>query len=504
MGSTFMGLETARRSLSTHQWALQATGNNVANASNPGYSRQRLTLGMTEQLSVNFGGTKAGQFGTGVRGETLARIRDLMIDQQYRDESVKNAFYATKEAAFGRMEDIVNEPSENGLAHALDKFWSSLQDLAVNPDDTGARSVVRQRALTLTQTFNYMSSSLSKVQEDLKAEAGVVTKKINDLLTKIGDVNRQIGDAEPLGVLPNELYDERDRYMDELSQYIEFERVPVDYTNGETRGNSQRVAEGRIDIQISVPGTPTPTKITLVDGLTGGVGKINDMEITDAAAGTTTLVFDDLPNGKLKALVDMYGSATGTETHDGAFTKMLKDLDVMAKEFTTAFNDLHKTFYDGNVQDNPRQTGIDFFIVGDAKTVTVNPTILSNLNLIAISKDQNIGDGSGALDLANLKNAQITFTGGSSTATTSIGKYYQNVIGNMAVEASQNGNLAKSTFALLSSSDQRRQSVSAVSLDEEMTMMIQYQHAYNAAARNITAVDEMLDKIINGMGVVGR
>ncbi|WP_214758372.1 MULTISPECIES: flagellar hook-associated protein FlgK [unclassified Exiguobacterium] len=504
MGSTFMGLETARRSLSTHQWALQATGNNVANASNPGYSRQRLTLGMTEQLSVNFGGTKAGQFGTGVRGETLARIRDLMIDQQYRDESVKNAFYATKEAAFGRMEDIINEPSENGLAKSLDLFWASLQDLSVNPDDTGARSVVRQRALTLTQTFNYMSSSLSKVQEDLKAEAGVVTKKINDLLTKIGDVNRQIGDAEPLGVLPNELYDERDRYMDELSQYIEFERVPVDYTNGETRGNSQRVAEGRIDIQISVPGTPTPTKITLVDGLTGGVGKINDMEITDAAAGTTTLVFDDLPNGKLKALVDMYGSATGTETHDGAFTKMLKDLDVMAKEFTTAFNDLHKTFYDGNVQDNPRQKGIDFFIVGDAKTVTVNPTILSNLNLIAISKDQNIGDGSGALDLANLKNAQITFTGGSSTATTSIGKYYQNVIGNMAVEASQNGNLAKSTFALLSSSDQRRQSVSAVSLDEEMTMMIQYQHAYNAAARNITAVDEMLDKIINGMGVVGR
>ncbi|WP_214741728.1 MULTISPECIES: flagellar hook-associated protein FlgK [unclassified Exiguobacterium] len=500
MGSTFMGLETARRSLSTHQWALQATGNNVANASNPGYSRQRLTLGMTEQLSVNFGGTKAGQFGTGVRGETLARIRDLMIDQQYRDESVKNAFYATKEAAFGRMEDIINEPSENGLAKSLDLFWASLQDLSVNPDDTGARSVVRQRALTLTQTFNYLSSSLSKVQDDLKTEAGVVTKKINDLLTKIGDVNRQIGDAEPLGVLPNELYDERDRYMDELSQYVEFERVPVDYLNGETRGNSQRVAEGRIDIRLTIGGT----EVTLVDGLTGGVGKIEDMSLTNAAGGTSTLTFTDLPNGKWKALVDMYGSSTGTEAHDGAFTKMLKDLDAMSQEFTTAFNDLHKTFYDGNVQDNPRQTGIDFFIVGDAKTVTVNPVILSNLNLIAISKDQNIGDGSGALELANLKHAQITFTGASTTATTSIGKFYQNVIGNMAVEASQNANLAKSTFALLSSSDQRRQSVSAVSLDEEMTMMIQYQHAYNAAARNITAVDEMLDKIINGMGVVGR
>ena len=410
-----------------------------------------------------------------------------MIDQQYRDESVKNAFYATKEAAFGRMEDIINEPSENGLAKSLDLFWASLQDLSVNPDDTGARSVVRQRALTLTQTFNYMSSSLSKVQEDLKAEAGVVTKKINDLLTKIGDVNRQIGDAEPLGVLPNELYDERDRYMDELSQYIEFERVPV---------------------RISLPGTPSATVVTLVDGKTGGVGAISETGYRDASKLTTdpfvSMPLKDMPNGKLRALVEMYGSTSGAEAHKGEFEQMLLDLDAMAKEFTTAFNDLHKTFYDGNVQDNPRQTGIDFFMVDDAKTVTVNPTILENLNLIAISKDKNIGDGSGALELANLKNAQIAFSGGSSSVTTSIGKYYQNVIGNMAVKASQNGNLAKSTFALLSSSDQRRQSVSAVSLDEEMTMMIQYQHAYNAAARNITAVDEMLDKIINGMGVVGR
>ncbi|MCT4786505.1 flagellar hook-associated protein FlgK [Exiguobacterium aestuarii] len=500
MGSTFMGLETARRSLTTHQWALQATGNNVANASNPGYSRQRLTLGMTEQLSVNFGGTKAGQFGTGVRGETLARIRDLMIDQQYRDESVKNAFYATKEAAFGRMEDIINEPSENGLAKSLDLFWASLQDLSVNPDDTGARSVVRQRAMTLAETFNYMSSSLTKVQDDLKAEAGVVSKKINDLLTKINNVNRQIGDAEPLGVLPNELYDERDRYMDELSQYIEFERVPVDYVNGETRGNSQRVAEGRVDIRVVVGGK----EVKLVDGLTGGVGKMDDMTMTNAAGGTSKLTFNDLPNGKLKALVDMYGSSTGAEAHDGAFTKMLKDLDVMAQEFSTEFNALHNTFYDGNVNDNPRKKGADFFVVGDAKTLKVNSVIIDNLNLIAISKDQNIGDGSGALELANLKNKLLTFTDGSSTATTSIGRYYQNVIGNMAVEASQNANLAKSTFALMSSSDQRRQSVSAVSLDEEMTMMIQYQHAYNAAARNITTVDEMLDKIINGMGVVGR
>ncbi|UTT43770.1 flagellar hook-associated protein FlgK [Exiguobacterium aurantiacum] len=500
MGSTFMGLETARRSLTTHQWALQATGNNVANASNPGYSRQRLSLGMTEQLSVNFGGTKAGQFGTGVRGETLARIRDLMIDQQYRDEKVKNSFYATKEAAFGRMEDIINEPSENGLAKALDLFWGSLQDLSVNPDDTGARSVVRQRAMTLTETFNYMSSSLTKVQDDLKSEADVVIKKVNDLLKKISEVNRQIGDAEPIGVLPNELYDERDRYMDELAQYIEFDRKPIDYLNGEKRGNSQLMAEGRIDIVVNIGTKEAPNNVKLVDAIGGGVGKFDGLELTNAAGTVTMLTHADIPNGKLKALVEMYGE-NESEGVDGAFTVMLKDLDAMALQFATAFNTAHS----GNI-DGAGVAGTNQFFknMTSAADIAVGDAIMKNLDLIAASKDGNIGDGSGALALADLKNQVLSFTDGSVTTNASIGKYYQNIIGNMAVSASQSGSLAKSTFALMASSDQRRQSVSAVSLDEEMTMMIQYQHAYNAAARNITAVDEMLDKIINGMGVVGR
>ncbi|WP_201738336.1 flagellar hook-associated protein FlgK [Exiguobacterium sp. SH3S1] len=501
MGSTFMGLETARRSLTTHQWALQATGNNVANASNPGYSRQRLTIGMTEQLSVNFGGTKAGQFGTGVRGETLARIRDLMVDQQYRDETVKNSFYATKEAAFGRMEDIINEPSENGLAKSLDLFWGSLQDLSVNPDDTGARSVVRQRAMTLAETFNYMSSSLTKVQDDLKSEADVVIKKVNDLLTKISDVNRQIGDAEPLGALPNELYDARDRYMDELAQYVEFERKPVDYLNGETRGNSQRMAEGRIDIVINLGTEKDPNKVSLVDTASGKVGVFNGLDLKPATGPDVKLTHETLPNGKWKALVEMYGDATPEGGGvSGKFAKMLTDLDEMANKFASAFNTAHSMNKDASGDPGTA----DFFEqTASAATIKVSDAIMNNLDLIAASQDGNIGDGSGALALANLKSATLDFDG-SVTTETSIGKYYQNVIGNMAVSASQSGSLAKSTFALMASSDQRRQSVSAVSLDEEMTMMIQYQHAYNAAARNITAVDEMLDKIINGMGVVGR
>ena len=174
MPSTFMGLETGRRALTTNQWALQSTGNNIANAGTAGFSRQRLIMATTEQLSMSIGTGKMGQIGTGVKGELLERVRDVMLDKQYRDEATKTSYYGTKEAAFSRMEDIINEPSDTGLSKAFDGFWESLQTLSTNPQDSGARSVVRQKAETLTQTFNYMAKALNQVQGDLKSEIDLI------------------------------------------------------------------------------------------------------------------------------------------------------------------------------------------------------------------------------------------------------------------------------------------------------------------------------------------
>uniref|UniRef100_UPI0025FEABF7 flagellar hook-associated protein FlgK n=1 Tax=uncultured Exiguobacterium sp. TaxID=202669 RepID=UPI0025FEABF7 len=227
MGSTFMGLETGRRALTTNQWALQSTGNNIANAGTEGFSRQRLVMGTTEQLSISLGSGRNGQVGTGVRGEMIERIRDIMLDKQYRDEVTKVSYYGTKEAAFGRMEDIINEPSDTGLAKAFDGFWESLQTLSTNPQDSGARSVVRQKAETLAQTFNYMSKAINQVKSDLKSEIEVSTKKVNDLLQKIHNINTEIHVVEPLGTLPNALYYESDRYFDEIAQDVDFEKVTV-------------------------------------------------------------------------------------------------------------------------------------------------------------------------------------------------------------------------------------------------------------------------------------
>ncbi|NTY10503.1 flagellar hook-associated protein FlgK [Exiguobacterium sp. JMULE1] len=516
MGSTFMGLETGRRALTTSQWALQATGNNVSNAGTAGFSRQRLVQATTEQLSVSLGGGKNVQFGTGVRGELVERLRDVMVDKQYRDESTKYAYYSTKAAAFGRMEDIINEPSETGLAKTLDSFWASLQGLSKNPQDSGARSVVRQQADTVSKTFNYLATSLTKVQGDLKNELDVSTKKVNDLLQKIYNVNTQIHEIEPIGVLPNDLYDERDRYFDELSTYVDFKKVPIDATaiTSGGMGNASKIAEGRMDVEIIVPGGSSlhavDMTITQARSLT-----FTENPTTKAITGynTTTgpVLFtasNSFSNGKLWALLQMHGyQRDGETTLTGEYPKMLDNLDKMAAAFAKEFNDAHsKNFIkskdaSGTVS-NTYGTN-EFFVASDggtvkAGTISVGDTIWKDLSNIMSSRDGNIGDGSGALILANIKTKSL------SDLSAPIGSFYQSIIGDMGVATSQTIDLGKNASVLMENADQRRMSVSAVSLDEEMTMMIQYQHAYNAAARNITTVDEMLDKIINGMGLVGR
>jgi len=177
-------------------------------------------------------------------------------------------------------------------------------------------------------------------------------------------------------------------------------------------------------------------------------------------------------------------------------------LDEMAKTFADAFNIAHAK---NSKKDDTNGTNAFFTSTSveiTAATISVGSDIKASLDNIATSTDGNIGDSQGALNLAKMKTASIMFV--KSNTTTTIGSFYQNVIGDMAVSTDQVGRLGKSAAVLMESADQRRMSMSAVSIDEEMTMMIQYQHAYNAAARNITTVDEMLDKIINGMGLVGR
>ncbi|WP_416147312.1 flagellar hook-associated protein FlgK [Salipaludibacillus sp. HK11] len=632
MLSTFHGLETSRRALSTHQAALHTTGHNIANANTPGYSRQRVNFTQTEAFpnpGFNQPGIP-GQLGTGVKAGEIQRVREAFLDMQFRAEHNKSAYWDARRTSLEKIEDIMNEPTEDGLANTMDRFWQSLQDLAANPEDSGTRSVVRERGIAIAETFNYSYNSLEAIQRDHKEQIGVQEKQINSLLTQIDNLNKQIASVEPHGMLPNDLYDQRDMLVDELSQFvnIKVERVA-------SGGAAKEMADGKYTISL-MDDRGRDTGIKLIDGATLRKNTIevnfsDDNEAVNSITFTNGALVDpdnEIYNtvmtgdgaqvsineffnssGALSSVIEAYGYDTGSfnatgefESGDieGLYPDMMANLDVMASTFADEFNRIHSSGWSLSEIESGEKVGFDFFDYSGedstAQNLRISDEIKSSrnniaasgsadnifvrmsgdgdevdgpmvsgifegdgydeisvrydnvseqweystdggttyiefddttttsidgltINVLGVTEDDTVwsladlengerppgdayaGDGSNALALANVKDTNLNF---GEDSTTNIQSFYQGVIGQMAVDTNEAGRLARNTATLRDSVHQNRQSISSVSLDEEMSNMIQFQHAYNAAARNLTAVDEMLDVIINRMGLVGR
>lgn len=537
MSSTFMGLETARRGMMAQQSALYTTGQNVSNASTPGYSRQRVNFVQTEAYpSIGMNREQIpGQMGTGVKAGSIQRVREGFLDAQYRGENNKLGYWQSRADSLGKMESVMNEPSDSGLANTMDQFWQSLQDLQVDPTNSGARSVVRQRGEAVADTFNYLSNSLTSIQKDQKSQINVTAKEANSVIYQLSKVNEQIGGVEPHGYLPNDLYDERDRLIDQLSSLV---NIKVDYVK--TGGNSDPQAEGQAVIKlVDDNGSELGTLLNNssykelkinYDGIGNTVKtiKLGDPGETDETKDTSIDFSQMNSSGKLKALIESYGYEKKDDTDPtktvaaGTYTDMLAELDRLAFTFATEFNKVHAAGFSPNeikgAQETPPKAAEDIpFFAVKANTDSTDPTgFASRIQLAQPIKDSldniataggtdpakaTLGDASNVTALANVINTQYNYQ---SDEKSDFRNYYQNVIGAMGVTSQEATRLTQNSTSLQQAVDEKRQSVSSVSLDEEMTNMIQFQHAYNASARMITMQDEMLDKIINGMGTGGR
>lgn len=539
MRSTFMGLEASKRGLFTQQSALYTTGHNISNANTLGYSRQRVNMQATPGFPTAGLNSPAypGHLGTGVEAGSIQRIRDGFIDNQYRQETNKLGYWESRSQSITQIEDVLNEPSEYGLAKSLDGFWNSLQDLSVNPENGGARSVVVQRGIAVADSFNYMYKSIKQIQDNTGAEIAISLKDVNSILKQIASLNEQIKSVEPNGYLPNDLYDARDVLLDELSTHF-----PIETTNVPSGGNASDIAEGSVTVSLKLNGST----VKLVDGKdcaqlrTSGSTSADHMTPTGPVEGFYIVKVDangndvylsddwkDTPSapinqdilnfsgvGKLKALADSFGYKSATGDEKGLYPDMIAKLNTMAKSFAEEFNKIHM----GDPTDPKYPQGSDlngdagqaFFVNKEdnnssditADNLYVSSDIIDDPNKIVASDSApgvpEPGNGKFALKLANMK-----FTGLKDLGDVSVQTYFEGLIGQLGVDGQQATRLTDSTAMLQLAVLERRASVSSVSLDEEMTNMITFQQAYNANARMITVVDETLEKIINGMGRVG-
>jgi len=542
MRSTFMGLEANKRGLFTQQSALYTTGHNIANANTVGYSRQRVNMEPTlgyPGMGLNAPKT-AGFIGTGVKAGSVQRIRDEFIDRQYRQETNKLGYWESKAKAIAQMEDIMLEPSEYGLDEAFRMFWSALQDVSANPEDTAARKAAVQRAIHLADSFNYIDTQLKQIQGNLGNEIKVSVEQINSLLQQIADLNKEIQAVEPNGYVPNDLYDQRDLLVDQLSEYlpVSIERVP-------SGGNASAVAEGSYKITLNTEKKDDdgkPVEIVLVDGRNAATLKAIDtnktevdgvvdnigtsdtyylfqhLEIVEANGKETTVQKGEFEEfkGKLVSLIDSYGY----ETKKGYYPEMLSNLKKLADAFIEVFNTVHGAGYTLGTDDQSSNTVFERDATGQVKVLD---DIINNPNLLAASDTEGEeGNGKWALILANLQSMpivdekivgivkdkdgnekEVKLPNDLKLDGATFQSFYQGLIGQLGIDGQKANLLKTNTETIRLTVENNRASMSSVSLDEEMTDMIRFQQAYNANARMITVIDETLDKIINGMGRVG-
>lgn len=450
MRSTFFGLEMGRRALSAQQRALDVTGHNIANANTAGYTRQEAVLRATMPYTVPAFNcpVAAGQLGTGVEVGQIRRIQDSYINTQIRSENRAAGDWEARNNTLEKLEVIFNEPSEAGLKTVMDQFWEGLQFLSQKANDPSVRDVVIERGIALAESFNHLDRMLTDLQSDLTQAIALEVQEIDNMSAQIADLNRQIVVLESAGNEANDLRDKRDLLIDELSRLV--------------------------DVTV----TEDPTGYVTVS--------VGGQDIVD---NTTVTSLDQswVNGGKL------YGMLYSRDT---IVPDYLNRLDQMADSFITEFNSIHSAGFglDGS-------TGNDFFVGTTAGTIAVSAAIQNDSNLIAAAKAAADlpGDNTNALDLAGLKHHSF-----GAPINGTLDDYYGGIVAQLGIEAQSAQRMVDNRELLLAQLKIQKQSVSGVSLDEEMTNMIKFQHAYNAAARMTTTMDELLDVIINRMGLAGR
>jgi len=518
MRSTFHGLEVSKRGLFAQQSALNTTSHNIANTNTEGYTRQRANMKATTGLP--YPGLNAsrepGLLGTGVTVTDLQRIREDFLDVQFRTENKHFGYWEARRDGLEKIEVIMNEPSETGLQKVMDELWKSWQDLSKDPHSLSARAVVRQRAIAVAETFSALTTSLTELQNDLDNVVNVKVIDINSMAQQIANLNRQIGDVVPHGYQPNDLYDQRDVLLDKLAKMAD-----IKVTNG---------TNGMVNVTI--------------DGkeLVNGANSVTMAAQENPATGFVEITLGGEPfvpqSGSLLGTFEARGVATvdanGVVTKTGPVPDMIRRLDQLATNLVKEINDLHRQgmnlFDVANRKNNPAAPlqDLPFFVDADAaaadpntKTypisaakLRVNPAILASLNSIAAAKPETSGtsagtsfqgDGRNALDIAAIKFKMIQIGTGPNgqPETATLDDFYRYSIAQLGVDSQEAQRMEKNSEILVGQVETQRQSVSGVSLDEEMAEMVKYQHAYNASARVMTSMDEVLDKIINGMGRVG-
>lgn len=468
--STFSGINTAYSALAAARLGIELTGQNIANQTSAGYTRQRLTTSAIDAVA------QAGRFslgavpGQGVQVDGIARLGNAMLDARVRDTLAASGFWSTRATVALTAEAAMAEPSEMGLSNTLSGFWSGWQDLANAPDSDAAAAVVLNDASVLTSQISAGYSAVSSQWNNVRADVDRIVTQVNVAGDQIATLNGEIRNALNSGRSANELIDQRNLLAQNVARMA--------------GGQSTLEADGTLTVRIDGN--------ALVDG-------VNSRHLvasgpTGVAAGErVTIAWETRPGtaiglsgGELGGMLSVLAPAS----EGGTLAQLADAYNEVATELAASVNAVHRT---GETVDGV--AGGDFFAIDAngpaALNLSVVPQTRAELALAA--------PGAGAFD-GSIADA-ISQIGQQAASPDAVWTEVVTTFGVATAGSAQRANLAETASVTAVGA---QQSVASVDGDEETINLLTYQTAYQAAARVLTAVDEALDVLINRTGLVGR
>lgn len=523
MRSTFGAFNASRSGLFAAQRALDIVGHNLSNVNTPGYTRQRLNQTNARPLQLPGG---KGPIGQGVEMVSITQIRNEFLDVQYRKEAETLGFWEERYTYLTQVESTFNEPSDKSIASTLNNFYASMHEVAKSAADPTARRVMVQSAVALCENLNFMATRFEKLIEDLNSEVEATVRKINTCANQIATLNKQIYEVEIDGSHANDLRDKRNLVLDELSKLVNIQvvNVPDEATDGKfSKMNvlihgtglvmhdyvNEIALEKNQEHKLTLEGKKT---VPLRDDLA-------TVRVTNLKWSTGSYIHQDRLGGTLGGQLDMRDNFEGDEKGIPHYLRMLNEF---ANVFSSEFNKVHKQGVDLK-----GDQGKDFFRADgnsdrriDARNINVNELIMESPSKVAAAREVKPPQVGGGIDNAvnidklleirekNDFELLVVYKPPHDPLNVSLGRgkpddVLKSQIGALGVDGAEAKRKTQNQKMITESVDGYRKSVSGVSQDEEMSNMIRYQHAYNASARMITTIDEMIDVIVNRMGRVG-
>jgi flagellar hook-associated protein 1 FlgK len=465
----FGTLNLAARSLQTQMTGVEVTGQNLANVNTTGYSRQRVQISASPDLT-----TSIGPEGTGADATSIQQIVSNLLNSQIQSQGSTSGYWNAQQTALQSAQNALGEflngsgattstsatptdTSGSGLSTQLSNFFSAFSALASSGSDSNKQAAVGA-AQSLATTFNNINSQFGSVRTALNSSLNSDVDSANQLLSQIADLNKQISSSEFGGGSANDLRDEREQDLENLSQL--------------TSVTTSTGTDGAVNVTIGG------------QSLVAGSSVLDTLQTYDAGGGQ--LLVQTKSGGANLTLTN--GSMQGTiDARDGELATMQGSVNTLANTLITQVNTIHGSGYN-----SAGGTGNTFFTGSDAATIGVNAALTNNASLLQISSSATVsGDTSLALGISQLSTATQTALNGQTFSSS-----YDATVAGLGTALSDANTQVTNQTAVTSMLSTQLGSISGVNVDEEMTNMMAFQRAYQASAQVVTTLNTMLGTVV--------